>query len=374
VLIGTSGLPTFAKGAAKGVQVAGQTGAGKGLATIADQMAERKFVEAVAPRSTAKANLKLNNAAADVAGEVLREPGMGAMSRSGFLGKVQEKIREGNATFDDLADQRNKGHAFTAKPILEQLEQKRQRLMLKAVEGSEVQRAVTERPTGLVDPSGQPLTITEKNAVPLGKDVAASENAIRIAQIDAAIAELKALGPLVRYDSLKKMRQSWDPKANAVYSQTMTPDYTNKMQEARGAADVTGALREGLAKIDPETAKANVPYSMWRKVETVAEVAEELDRAKPHVGRKIAAGITGAIAGHATGGGIASMVGAILGKMVEGSVPISPTTKIMTARALTQLSDALRKGDVAMSQTALRKLRAYSLIGQARPSESKEPE
>lgn len=374
-LVGSVAAPAIAKGTAKGVNTALRAGgANEKLATVADQLAAKKFTEAVAPRSTAGKNVRLTNQATALAPDVLRAEGMGAWTRTGFGQKVSAKLDEATAHLDEVADARNAGHAFATKPIIDDLLEQRRELTAEAVEGSKPAQKVTERTSAILDERGQPIRVEERTAEPIGRDVVPEHNKTAVAQIDKAIAELRALGSIARYESLRRIRQSYDQAAQAKYNPAVTADFMVKQGEASGAARVTGALRDGLAKIDPETAKANKPYAMWRQMDRVVRAAEELDRARPTVGRRIIGGLTGAIVGNQAAGGVGGVVGAILGRMADSSLVGSPTTQILTARALTTLSDALRKGDVGVAQSTIKRLRALSLLGQTQPKEQEQPE
>jgi hypothetical protein len=194
-------------------------------------------------------------------------------------------------------------------------------------------------------------------AVPLGENVVPGPHADRVAQIDQAIAELQRLGPVARYDPLKVMRQSYDGPAKVVYSPSMTDDFLKKKGAQLGAADVTGALREALAKMDPATAAANAEYSLWRKAHDVLEATAAVERTRPKVGRQIAARVVGTLVG-SKAGPVGAMAGAALGPVFDALLNSGATTQLRSARVMTRLATALRRGDAAAAQTAATELRA----------------
>jgi len=193
-------------------------------------------------------------------------------------------------------------------------------------------------------PPGKPPGPSLK-AVPLGRDVVPAPNKPRVGTIDQIIAEVKALGPVARYESLRRIRQSWDPVAKEAINAAVTPDYNARIGAKLGARDGTGALRDFLAQVEPETAKANAPYHAWRTLDDIMEAAEDRARVQPKVGRRIIAQLGGLLAGAKTGGVVTAIAGATLAPQLEALLAGS-TTKLQTARLLTKLAAAVKRGDV----------------------------
>ena len=63
------------------------------------------------------------------------------------------------------------------------------------------------------------------------------------------------------------------------------------------------------------------------------------------------------MAGAASGGSLYAIIGAIVGPILESGLSKAPTTKMATARVMSDLAVALRKGDAAAIERHLRKLR-----------------
>jgi hypothetical protein len=213
-----------------------------------------------------------------------------------------------------------------------------------------------------------------KQGRPLGNDVVPTPNKVRVAQIDKAINEIRQLGPVARYEPLRRIREAYDQPARAKYAAAVTPDYLKKMGEANGAADVTGTLREALARFDPETAKANAEYSLYRKADDVLTATKEVERTRPKVGRQIMARLTGSVIGEQAAGLPGAAAGFVLGPALDAAVSSGVTTKLQTARLMTRLADAIRRGDVGHVSSLsyeLKRLAAQGAIVQATsPSES----
>ena len=181
---------------------------------------------------------------------------------------------------------------------------------------------------------------------PLGEDVDLSPNEPRVAMIDRAITELKQLGPVTRYDEIRKIRQAYDQPAKAVYSPAMTTDYMKAQGGKLGAADVTGTLREQLAAWDPQTAVANVEYSLYRKADDVLQATAEVERTRPRVGRHIMTRLTTTLSGGQLAGPVGAGVGFIIAPFLEGAMSSGLTIKLQSAQIMTKLARAIRAGDV----------------------------
>lgn len=181
---------------------------------------------------------------------------------------------------------------------------------------------------------------------PIGRDVVPSPNAARVTVIDQAIGELRQLGAAARYEPIRRIRQAYDGPAKAVYSPSMTQDFLKAQGGKFGAADVTGVLRDALAEFDPPTARANAGYALWRKANDVLEATAEVERTRPKVGRVIAARVAATVFGGHAAGVAGAAAGLLGGPMIEALLSSAPTTKLQTARLMSQLATAIRKGDV----------------------------
>jgi hypothetical protein len=179
----------------------------------------------------------------------------------------------------------------------------------------------------------------------LGENVVPGPNAPRVAQLDQAIAELKQLGPVARYEPLRRIRAAYDGPAAVTYSPSVTADFLTKHGSAMGAADVTGALREFLAGHEPATAEANARFSLMKTAMDVLEATREVERVRPAVGRKMLTSFLGGTTGGALGGVPGMAVGAVLGPVLDSALAAGVTTKLQTARLLSEFATALRQGN-----------------------------
>lgn len=315
-------------------QAADVTGLGERIAGAAERGATDRFVNATAPK-VGQNKLRLNNMAADVAPDVLRQTT--ANTRSGLQQQVESKLEDAKAGLDSAADARGSNASMPTRPVLEALRAARQRLVAESIKGSPLEPGAS------------------------GTDVVPTPNQEQVALIDKAIADVTQLGPTARYEALRRIRQSYDQIARVKYSPAVTPDFLAKQGEASAAESVAGALREGLGTKSPETAKANADYSLWKSATDVLKATEETERARPTVGRTIMARGLGAAAGGAEGGVVGAGVGAVIGPLIERLLSETrPAVKIMTARRLSELADALRQGPPARVQSLTQKLVAQA--------------
>lgn len=338
-LLAPLGAVPAAKAVSRGVAgaaraVPGGRSALEAVANMADRAATDRLVDVAGPK-VGPNKMRLNNDLNRIAPDILRDENLSALSRQGLQVKVEAKLADATAALDDASNARLSARTFETQPILDDLMAKRGRLTSQAVEGSRLNL------------SGSPI----------GQDVVPGPNAGRVAQIDQAIAEVKQLGPVARYEPLRRIREAYDGPAKTVYSPSMTADYLAKRGESLGAADVTGVLREKLASMDPETAAANADYALYKTANDVLKATDETERARPRVGRNIVARAGGAVAGAQTGGVPGAIAGAVLGQMVERAVQLAPTMKIIVARKLASIADLLRAGKAVEAQAAFQQTR-----------------
>ena len=326
-------------------------------ADIANRASTENMARAISPQVGAN-KVRFGNTAARIAPALARDPDLSAFSRTGLAEKVGAKLDEAEAGLDAAADARLSARTFPTQPVIQDLLQKRARLTAEAVQGSQPAAETVTRTSPILDESGKPIEVTKTQAVPLGKDVTPAPNAARVSQIDQAINELKQLGPVARYEPLRRIREAYDQVAKVKYSPAVTLNFLEKQGQASGAADVTSALRDSLAKMDPETAKANGPYALYRSANDVLQAAEETDRVRPTVGRKIMARLVGSVAGEAAGGLPGAVAGTLLGPAIDSMANMAPTIRIGYARALARLADGLRSGDLGQATSATMTLKA----------------
>jgi hypothetical protein len=315
------------------VRAAAASEPGQALAKAAEAAAESRVVDVIAPKVGAN-KIRFGNAAADVAPAVARQTT--GLSRGAVAESVAAKLEDATAALDEATNTRLNAKASLTKPVLDALQKMRDRLTSQAVQGSQ-----------FTPQSGV-------NRPPLGADVVPAPNAARVAQIDQAINEVKTLGPVARYEALRRIREAYDGPARAVYHPSMTADFLTAQGGKLGAADVTSALRDHLATLDPRTAAANAEYSLWKKASDVLAAAEETERVRPTVGRTLMARGLGAAAGGGIDGGLGAAVGAMVGPLIERAMTgVSPAIKLLVARQLATMADALRAGDTGKFKAVL---------------------
>lgn len=316
-------------------------------ASIADSLAAKaagQVADVMAPKVGAN-KTQFGGMAETVAPALAADPEMGALSRQGLHGTVGAKLAAAEQALDEANDARLSARTFATKPLIDSLLEKRRALTAESVDASKATPTVTERTSPILDASGKPTTVTTTSATPAGRDVIPAPNRARVAQIDQAISELKTLGADARYEDLRKIRQAYDGPAKAVYSPSMTADFLAKKGESLGAADVTGTLRDHLAKMDPQTAAANAQYSLYKTAHDVLDATAEVERVRPTVGRRIIARMAGTIIGEQGGGVAGAVAGYALGPMVDAVASSGWTTQLKTAQLLSKLATAIRSGD-----------------------------
>jgi hypothetical protein len=307
------------------------------------EVASSRVASVMAPAGRSKTNIRMGNKAAAVAPELLKEPDLvRAWSREGLHANVGAALEEAKAGLDAAHDARLSARTFATQPLIDALLEKRRRLTAETVEASTYPpTGKATRVTGAQEAAGfGPAEYV--GAQPIGESVVPSPNAPRVAQIDQAIAELKQLGPMARYEPLRVMRAAYDIPAEVKYNPAVSADFLTKQGGASGAADVTGVLREFLAGHEPSTATANARFSLMKSANDVLTATAELERVRPAVGRRIMQSFVGSVAGGAAAGLPGVAIGAIFGPVVDAAMSAGVTTKLQTARLLQELATAVR--------------------------------
>lgn len=312
-------VPT-ARAATRGVRAVAPTGLRATIAEALQSKAAANIVDTISPKVGAN-KARFGNMAAEVAPQLAENLATdGApMTRTGLHAQVAEKLTQAEDALDAAANARNTKLVYHTKPIIAALKAKRAALTAETV---------------------------KQGAVKAGKDVVPGPNAGRVAMIDQAISELETLGPVAKYEPIRRIRQAYDGPAKAIYSPAMTADYMKAQGGKLGAADVTGVLREHLGKFDGATAKANAEYSLYRKASDVLDATEEVERTRPKVGRAIMARVAGATVGEHAGGLKGAIAGYFLGPVMDAAMNSGLTTKLQSAKLMTQLADAIQSGNV----------------------------
>lgn len=321
----------------------------KGLrATIAESLeakAGRRYAETMAP-TVGPNKTRFGTQAEKVGPTLAKNPDMAAWSREGLHGKVSSALDAATQKLDEAADVNLATGSVETAPIVAAMKTARQRLVAEAIDADHPTREVTQRTSQILDADGKPAIVSESKAKALGKDVEPSPNAGRIGALDEVIAELEQLGPLARYESLRRIRQAWDAVAKQVYMPSPTADLLKLKGRSLGAADATGALRENLAKASPKMAQANEAYSLYKTAKDVLDATAEVERTRPKVGRAIMARLTGSMVGGQQAGAAGAVSGYVLGPIIDAAASSAPTVRLQTAQLMTRLAKAVRAGDV----------------------------
>ncbi len=182
------------------------------VADAADAGAASRVADVISPKVGAN-KVRIGNRAEAIAPQLakdLAEDGA-PLSRSAFHQQVQGKLAASEQGLDAASDARLAARSFPTQPLIADLMKKRAELTSEAVDASKVtpKQGVTRAGDGTV-------TIT-KTGTPLGEDIVPGPNAGRVAVIDQAISELKALGPVTRYDPIRTIRQAYDQVAKVKY-------------------------------------------------------------------------------------------------------------------------------------------------------------
>ena len=308
--------------------------------------------------------LRVGRSATRAAPELLERGVASAWTREGLHARVQAGLADASLALDAAADARLAGRGYKTGPIIKDLMEKRRQLTAETIEGSRMVptgKGAGGRPTpagGVRDiQTGQMKPPLRMEGRPIGRDVVPHPNAARVAQIDQAIAEIQGLGPVARYEALRRIRQAYDGPAKAVYNPSMTADFLKAEGGKLGAADVTGVLRESLAKFDPKTAAANAEYSIYRRANDVLEATAEVERTRPSVGRKIVARLTGTIGGGHVAGAPGAVAGFILAPTLEAALSSGLTAQLKVASLMQRLAGAIRSGNLASVESLTAQMR-----------------
>lgn len=321
------GLPLAKKGGAAALAGAKRIpGAGavlNPLADLADRWSTDQLVDATAPKVGAN-KARFGRTAARIAPELAREPGLSALSREGFHAKVEQGLQTAAADLDAITDAIPAGTRYGTDPLLGRLMAVRDRLM---VSGS------------------------HESIIPEPRRAA-------VGILNRAIGQLQNMGPSATFNQLRKLRQAWDEGAKAIYTPSVAQDALKLQSTGRAYADAASAVRDFLTQREPSTAAANARYSLFKSAADYLRAAEEAERVRPKVGRRLLARAAGAMEGGREGGVGGAAVGAMIGGIVERAAEAAPTHQILLARKLATAADAVRVGNPARAQQIVTRLAA----------------
>lgn len=299
------------------------------MADTLDARAAANVADVMAPKSSAKAGLRMTAKAKKIAPDLVTNGDNAAWSRSGLRENFQAQLEDAKAMLDEAHDTRNHGKPIETKPILDALQAKRAELVAEPFDAARTD-----------------VRALDKSGIPIGEAQVPAPNRARVGVLDKAISEVKALGDIAPYDALRTIRQAYDGPAEVRYNPAVTPDFLANQSNAIASADVAGAIRNVLAEADPTTAAANAHYSLYKSATDIVKAAEELEQAKPKVGRRIAAQLAGVLAGSHAGGVPGAIAGAVVAPMAESALGAAPAAlKLQSARVMTEMAKAIRGGN-----------------------------
>lgn len=312
--------------------------------------AAARVADVMSPKASTQLARRMGEKAETIAPQILKE-NRGGWSRAALRDQILGKLDEAEQGLDAATDARLAARAIDTQPVLDALKSSRAAQTAEAVDASQPTRTVTTRPSSIVDESGRPMEVTEARSAPYGKDVVPAPNRPRVSQIDQAISEIEQLGPTAQYEPLRRIRAAYDGPAKTVYNPSLVDDFLKKSGEAKGAADVTAALRDTLAKADPATAEANARYALYKSASDILEAAEQIEKAKPKTGRQIMARLTATMFGGQAAGVPGAAAGYVLAPTLDHLVSSGFTTKLKTAQLMQAIAEATKTGDVGRVQS-----------------------
>lgn len=349
-LTGILAGPKIVKGVAKGAAR---------LVPSADALeaaAARRVADVMSPKAGNQVGRRMAAKASKIAPDILQE-NRGGWSRAALQRQILGKLADAEGALDDAADARNNAAPIETKPTLDAIASARAKLTAQPFEAEQLDPTLAQTPANMPP---------QRAGVPVGQDVVPQPNQPRVAVLDQAAQEIGSLGEIAPYEALRTIRQAYDGPAKAVYNPSLVDDFLKKTGEAKGAADVTAALRKALADADPATAEANAKYALYRSASDIIDAAEQVEKAKPKVGRQIMARLTSTILGASAAGAPGAATGFILSPAIDGLVNSGFTTKLKTAQMLKAIADASRRGDVGMVQSLTYRLARMGAKAQVR--------
>lgn len=331
------------------------------VATSADALAAQKIADVMAPK-VGPNKLRFGNDAAKVAPTIAQEMAAeGApLTRAGLKSRYDAKLDAARDRLDAAQNAVSSTADYPTQPVIDALKAKRAEL-------------VAEARKGQTQPGNAPLQREDQlkgidyadraREIPIGKDVEPAPNAARIAAIDQVIKEVSDLGKVAPYESLRMIREAWDKVAKVQYHPSMTQDFLKQQGSAAGAADATSALRESLARFEPDVANANQSYSLYRRATDVLRATEEVERTRPTQGRQLVAKILGTTMGAHEAGAAGAVAGFALGPAIDAALQMAPTMQLKMASGLTKLAAAIRAGDTGMALSLMDQIKQMGKVG-----------
>lgn len=309
--------------APEAVKLVRESGPAQRVASAADASATSAVVDTLTPKGSSKAIQRTAKQAEAVAPAVLR--GTDAVTPSGLISQITDRLDDAGANLDAAYAAIPKTKPYPTKPILSKLQAARDALNVRGTGGTTTSSTV----------------------------------AAHAAALDQAISEVKSLGNLTSIDNLVKLRNQWKGPARDAFTPALNPNFQTIRASSQGWADAWGAVQETLTDLHPNLKPLNADYRIWKQAAEVAQALEDQARTKPTVGRTMMAEGLGAAAGAATGGVHGIAAGAIIGPLIERGLnaKVAPAVKLVVARQLGNLADAIRSGQTTQIEKALGTLR-----------------
>lgn len=299
------------------------------IATAADTGAATRTADVMVPKIGPNKR-KFGNMAAQVAPTVARETT--AVTRGGMLEQGLTRLDDLNAALDAGYDAVPKTQRYATKPIRDGIE----------------------------------LEIKNLSVAGSGGAVEPATRAARIASLKQALKEVDALGSVTDINNLRKLKASWGEGGKKAFTPDIVADAFNERGAGHGWADANGVVDRYMASKHPELKALSTDVSLWIKATDVMQAAEEIERVRPTVGRSIMARGLGAATGAAGAGVPGAVVGAVVGPLVERWISNAhPAAKMIVARQMASLADALRAGNPAKATSIITNLNKLVPAGAA---------
>lgn len=321
--------------------------AGEGTAAAADASATARLTDVMAPK-VGPNKARFGGLAQEVAPQLAREEGLGALSREGLHAKIGQKLQESETGLDAAADARLVSQQVQTDPILAKLDELIAAKTAQPVDASKVTPTKTH-----LNSSGEETILTKPKAEPFGEAVEPAPNSAEIATLRRMRDEVARLGRVAPYEAIRVIRESWDKVAKVKYMPSTAADVLKAQGDATGAFKGTSALRSALADTSPGDAMAYQRFSLFKTANDVMDATAEAERVRPKVGRGLMRTAAGATAGAVSGGGMGAAIGATLGAIVNKAAEAAPTLQVVIARRLAGVADEIRAGNLGRANEIL---------------------
>ncbi len=297
-------------------------GAAPKVADRAQAGATERLAQIITPSGSSREIRQLGRQATQIAPDVLR--GTSAITPGGLGAQIATRFENATDALDAAYSALPKT-GYSTQPLLNQLRAAVDRLTVKGSSGQTVSANVADR----------------------------------VGAIQQAIKEVQDLGPYTNTENLATLRNQWKDGAKAAFVPEVNPNYLQLRNAAKGWADAWSTLQDTLTDRHPELKPLNADYRVWKQASDVLDALTDRERVRPTVGRSIMASAAGSMVGGAAEGPLGAAVGGVVGPLVERGLAgrVGPTMKLVIARQLQSLADALRSGNTPKATQLLQTLR-----------------